>query len=63
LQSDNTTTRSYLWFIDGMSRRLRIGFIHQREKRVVKGRVVINVTDPYRSNNVATYYGLLTLDY
>lgn len=63
LQSDNVTARSYLWFIDGISRRLRIGFIHQREKRVVKGRVVINVTDPYRSNNVATYYGLLTLDY
>jgi hypothetical protein len=63
LQSDNVTTRSYLWFIDGVSRRLRIGFIHQPEKRVVKGRIIINIIDPHRNNAVATYYGLLTLDY
>lgn len=63
LQSDNVSTRSLLWFIDGATRRLRVGFIHERDKRVVKGRVIINITDPYRNNEVATYYGLLTLDY
>jgi len=63
LQTDNTTSRNYLWFIDGVTRRLRVGFIQEPLKRIVKGRILIQITDPYRDNKTVTTYGLLTLDY
>lgn len=52
----------YLWFVDGSTKRMRIGFVSSPANRLIKGRVIINVVDPDRPR-VLNYYGVLTVEY
>jgi len=61
LQRDGSR-REYLWVVDGVSRRMRLGFVASPENRLIKGRIALSVADPDRPR-VLSYYGILTIEY
>jgi hypothetical protein len=52
----------YLWFVDGSTKRMRVGFVASPENHLIKGRLIIHVVDPDRPR-VLSYYGILTVEY
>lgn len=55
----------YLWFVDGVNRRLRLAFVQVPSVRQVKGRIIINVANPHpqMGGPVLSSFGIMTIDY
>ncbi|MCU0329870.1 MAG: hypothetical protein MUC47_02705 [Candidatus Kapabacteria bacterium] len=55
----------YLWFVDGVNRRLRLAFVQVPSVRQVKGRIIINIANPHpqMGGAVLSSFGIMTIDY